>query len=210
MCFGVWVYICMWICAYFMTDTRRLVAVCCSVLQRHMTTPHMPRRLCCSVLQCVAVCCSWLQCVAVSCSELQWVAVSCSVLQRHTTTPLMPHRLYCSVLLQCVALRGRERHMTTPCHTACVAVCCTAWQRETRDDPLPFHSTRYCAPIFKSWHTHKFFFLSFFFATTWTLRKALKNTYAWFLVNMSCWRRPNNIWVTSRDTPRVKKKEILQ
>jgi len=55
------------------SHTSKLVAACCSVLQRVAE--------CCKVLQCVAGCCSVLQCVAAWCSVVQCVAVCCSVLQ---------------------------------------------------------------------------------------------------------------------------------
>jgi len=89
--------------------------------------------VCCSVLQCVAVCCRVLQCVAVCCSVLQCVAVCCRVLR--------------NIELQCVAVCCRERktrqrrvflealsaHLLPLLqHTAthfCVAVCCSALQR---------------------------------------------------------------------------------
>jgi len=74
---------------------RQCVAVCCSVLQRHITHTWSCVVVCCDVLQCVAACCNVLQRVAVCCSVLQCVAVCCSVLQcvtapYHTYLELSP------------------------------------------------------------------------------------------------------------------------
>jgi len=136
------------------------VAVCCSVLQSHVTQSWHASRLllgvavCCSVLQCVAVwvmshnheCIltptwvtshSWLGVAVMTrcCSVLQCVAESCHTIMTCILTPT-----WCCSVLQCVAVWCSVLQ--------CVAVCCSVLQSHVTQ------SRHASGPLRESHHTH--------------------------------------------------------
>ena len=95
-----------------------------------------------------------------------------------------------TVLESGAALRGRERHTWER----------ETWERDTNDDALACHTTViFPADSQVVTHTNPS-------PHACTFRKALEIRTRAFS-NLIFWSRPNNIWVTSRDTPKMENKK---